>query len=165
MSDEIHVDNVSMSSENQSFQCTQLITKALDEKGWKYDIRLHDGDTERDRIYLSFNADNLPTIRVLIVCDEHGRRVSLYVYDIVKLPHAEPAELYKLIQTMHFNFIFARWMFDENDKTLQAEWYTHMNDTMDSARVVATGVGRLASLVDEAYPLVMKTCGELGLFK
>ena len=76
MSDEIHVDNVSMSSENQSFQCTQLITKALDEKGWKYDIRLHDGDTERDRIYLSFNADNLPTIRVLIVCDEHGRRVS-----------------------------------------------------------------------------------------
>ena len=56
-------------------------------------------------------------------------------------------------------------MFDENDKTLQAEWYTHMNDTMDSARVVATGVGRLASLVDEAYPLVMKTCGELGLFK
>jgi hypothetical protein len=83
----------------------------------------------------------------------------------MKLPHAEPAELYQLIQKMHFEFIFARWMFDENDKTIQAEWYTHMNGTADAGRIVVEGIGRLVSLVDDAYPLLMKTCGELGLFK
>ena len=165
MADEIHVDNVSLSSDGQPYTCTKMITNALDEKGWKYNMRLHSENSPRDRICVSFNADNIPVVRVLIVCDESGRRVGLYVYDIIKLPQAEPAELYKLIQTIHFNFIFARWLFDEYDKTLQAEWYTHMSDDIESGRIVATAVSRLASLVDEAYPLIMKTCAELNLFK
>lgn len=163
MSEEFHVDHVSTS--HDPFPPTQLIINALDEKKWKYEVRLHDEKSPRDRLYLTFNADNLPTIRIIVVCDESGRRVGLHVYDIMKLPHAEPAELYQLIQKMHFEFIFARWMFDENDKTIQAEWYTHMNGTADAGRIVAEGIGRLVSLVDEAYPLLMKTCGELGLFK
>lgn len=165
MSDAIYTENISMSSDVQPYTCTKLITNALNERGWKHDVRLHDEDSPRDRIYISFNADNIPVVRVMVVCDESGKRVGLYVYDIVKLPHAEPAELYKLIQTMHFNFIFARWLFDENDKTLQAEWYTHMTNDSASGHIVASGVGRLANLVDEAYPLIMKTCAELNLFK
>lgn len=163
MSEELHVDNVSTS--HDPFASTQLIIDALNEKKWKHEVQLHNENTPRDRIYLSFNAEHMPNIRIIVVCDESGRRVGLHVYDIMKLPHAEPAELYQLIQKMHFEFIFARWMFDENDKTIQAEWYTHMNGTADAGRIVVEGIRRLVSLVDDAYPLLMKTCGELGLFK
>lgn len=165
MSDEIYTENVSISSDIQPYCYTKRITNALDAKGWKYRAKLHSEDLQRDRIKIEFHADNLPTVRVMVVCDENGRRVSLYIYDILKLPNAEPASLYKLIQTLHFNFIFARWMFDEKDKTLQAEWYTHMTDSEDAGQIVADAVSRLAGVVDEAYPLIMQTCAELSLFQ
>lgn len=166
MSEEYFVDNISMSADDPLYPYTKLITQAMEEKGWsKFHIHPHTEEYPRDRIKISFNADNMNDTTVIISVDEDGRRISLYVYNIIKLPKAQPAELCHLLQTLHNSYIFARWVFDESDKTLQAEWYTHMLEDMESARIVADGVSRIANLVDETYPLVLRTCSELGMFQ
>lgn len=165
MSEELHVDNVSISAEPQLHKSTQWAMKALDEREWKYDVAPHTEERPSDRITLSFRADNMPGIRIYLFFHPDCRRVAMYVYDIIKLPKATKEELFNLIQTMHENYIFGRWVFFEKDSTLQVEWYAHMDDNIESARLVAAGVSRMAALVDEAHPTLMKTCAELGLFK
>ncbi len=165
MPDEIHVENVSMSADPQYHASTLLVMKALEERNWKYEAEAHNEDRPSDRIVITFRADNMPGIRLYIYFNQDNKRISMFVYNVLKLQNAEQADVLKLLHTMHKEYIFGRWVLDERDSTIQVEWYSQMNDTLESARMVVAGISRMAGLVDESYPTLMKTCAELGLFK
>lgn len=165
MSEELHVENVSMSADPQYHTSTQLAMKALEERGWKYDAEAHNEERPSDRITITFRADNMPGIRLYVYFNKDNKRISMFVYNVLKLQNAEQGDILKLLHTMHKEYIFGRWVFDERDSTVQVEWYSQMDDTLESAKMVVAGISRMAGLVDESYPTLMKTCAELGLFK
>ena len=165
MPEEIHVENVSMSADPQYHASTQLVMKALEERNWKYDVDAHDENRPSDRLIINFRADNMPGLRLYTFFHQDCKRISMYVYNVMKFPNAEQQDLLKLIHLMHKDYIFGRWVLDERDNTIQVEWFSQMDDTPESARMVAAGISRMAGLVDEAYPTLMKHCAELGLFK
>ena len=165
MSEELHVENVSMSADPQYHTSTQLTMKALEERGWKYDAEAHNEERPSDRITITFRADNMPGIRLYVYFNKDNKRISMFVYNVLKLQNAEQGDILKLLHTMHKEYIFGRWVFDERDSTVQVEWYSQMDDTLESAKMVVAGISRMAGLVDESYPTLMKTCAELGLFK
>lgn len=165
MPDEIYVENVSTSADPQYHASTLLVMKALDERNVKYEVEAHNEDRQSDRILIMFRAENMPGIRLCVYCNQDNKRVSMFVYNLLKLPNAAHADILQLLHTMHKEYIFGRWVLDERDSTIQVEWYSQMNDTIDSARIIVSGISRMACLVDESYPTLVKTCAELGLLK
>lgn len=165
MADEIIVDNVTTSSGPVPFNTTHWIVQALEKFGWTYSIDIHNDGKPRDRIRISFKAKNIPLIAITIICHEDDWRVAMYAYDIIKLPASQPDEQCKLIAAIQREYIFARWMFDESDKTLQAEWFAHIPHSLEGGQMIAEGVRRFVRLVDDAYPFILKQCNEMNLFK
>lgn len=165
MSDEIHAENVSTPADPQYHASTLLLMKALDERNGKYEVDAHNEERQSDRILITFRADNMPGLRLFVYLNQDNKRISMFVYNVIKLEDAVLEDVLKLLHIMHKEYIFGRWVFDERDSTLQVEWYSQMNDTLEAARTIVSGIGRMANLVDESFPTLVKTCAELGLLK
>ncbi len=125
----------------------------FDSEGFKYDLT---GENQ-DRIITGFGLDNKDSIKILIAFDDSETSVGLRAFDIAKFPQDKMPEMFVLVNMLNSKFRWIKFVVDPEDCTISAE---------DDAVIQIDSCGqeimelcmRMAGIVDEAYPIIMKAC-------
>ena len=127
-------------------------TKAyFDNKGLHY-REVKDGKALR----IGMNGfDNIPSIDILLVFGDSDKDVALRVYDLCKFNADKQGKMFKACSAMNAKFRWIKFYVDKSDNTISAE-----NDAVISPETAGSEVFELVmrtcSIVDEAYPELMK---------
>ena len=129
------------------------VEQYFNEKGFGY------GKMREDVIRTGFGnkaLDNLSNIEILIIFDDNDRTVSIRSYDLVRFPEDKKMMMYPLCSALNSKFRWVKFYVDESDNTITIEDDAILD--IDSAgEELIELCGRMASIGDEAYPIIMKT--------
>ncbi len=122
----------------------------LESKGMNFDLI-----EEKNVIVTGFGLDNLEGIKVIINFDEGDETVGVRAYGIAKFPESKIDAMYKLVNSLNVQFRWIKFVVDEEDFCINAE---------DDAIIQLDSCGEevfrcclhFATIVDEAYPIIMK---------
>ncbi len=155
MPDEFTVFDATTSSPNQLYVTTQAAIKAMKACDLKFDVIPHEDEDEADRIVLVFNAPDSPSMRVLCVFPSAEDYAAILIHNIVFIPQHKTAMAYKITHDVQRHFIFARWLFDENDNSMQAEWFGPMEGDDTSGRLFVEALQRMVAIAHDGYSIIM----------
>ncbi len=107
-------------------------------------------------ITTGFGLKTVEGIKILIVFDEGDHSAALRVYGIAKFPDEKKEKMYELVNSLNTQFRWIKFTIDAEDNTI---------DASDDAVIQLDSCGeevmelclRFASIVDKAYPEIMKS--------
>ncbi|MBQ8626658.1 MAG: hypothetical protein IJ419_10910 [Agathobacter sp.] len=146
-----------IAQDSQLFKSTQCFVDLLNEKNWNFRIIPHNADRKNDKLIIPMGSKNLPSIPIQVFFNPDEERVAMYAYNIHTVASDKLILIPNLICDLQNKFIFARWALDNSDNTLQAEWYGHVTCGPDTGAICLSGVQRLTSVVDDCFPIIMRT--------
>ena len=141
----------------QIYKTTKCLLDELDKSGWNYRLVPHDDERPNDRVVVPMSAKNLPSVPVTIFFQPNEERVAMYVYNVYRVPEEKLPLIPALIDELHKQYVFARWIFDKSDNTIQAEWYGSVFGGEETGIICKSGIGRLSAIVDDCFPIIMQT--------
>ncbi len=114
-------------------------------------------DLDDDAVRVSYNGEHIPTITVMCFFDEDSDgngQVTLRSWEICRVPADKRKEANEACNEANSKFRWAKFYIDEdNDLCAQID---AMLDEDSCARICDRLIERLVSIVDEAYPAIMK---------
>ena len=131
---------------------TKLAAAYFDTKGIKYDLR---GDNE-EAIVTGFRLDNKESQRIVVVFyPEENESCSIKVYEVVKVPKEKIGDVLIALNHLNNQFRWIKFSLDEEDLTVNAA-----DDCVLTPETCGEEVYRccmqMVSIIDEAYPTIMK---------
>ena len=107
-------------------------------------------------IATGFGLQNVDRVKILIVFDEGDHTVGLRALGIAKFPESKKDEMFPLVNTLNQEFRWIKFVVDEEDLVINAE---------DDAVIQLDSCGEevfelclhFAAIVDNAYPIIMKS--------
>ena len=132
---------------------TQMTAAYFDTKDFKYEIA---GDNQ-DRIITGMALENKESIRFLIAFDDSETSVALRAFDIAKFPQDKMPEMFVLVNMLNSKFRWIKFVVDPEDCTISAEDDAVIQLDSCGAEIFELCL-RMAGIVDDAYPIIMKAC-------
>lgn len=133
---------------------TKQFIELLDAKGTKYKINAPT-NSGKDTMSVSYQGDNMDTIRCNLFFDTECESVALRVFDIVKIPDGKLASMFVAVNALNNRFRFAKFCIDTDDNTVQAEIDGAFR-SQDAGEITRELMLRIVNICDEAYPDLMK---------
>ena len=127
--------------------------KALDEAGLKYTRRQDDPPV----FDLVFGGGDFvyPHVTIYVYFDDDGKSVHLCTSVIASIPEEKTAEIFQVINDLHCRLRWVRFYLDkDNDLVADADLII---DGVYAGAMCTELVQRTASIIDDAYPDIMKT--------
>ena len=141
----------------QIYKTTKCLLDELDNNEWNYRLVPHTEERPNDRVVVTMSVKNLPSVPITVFFQPNEERVAMYAYNVYKCPDDKLYLMPALIDELHEQYVFARWTLDKNDNTLQAEWYGSVFGGNETGRICKSAIGRLSSVVDDCFPIIMRT--------
>ena len=129
----------------------QMVASFFKNEGLKFEI---DGDKE-EIIRISFNADNVESIRISLFFNEEDTNVAVRSFNICKVEDSKKPAIYEACSKLNDDYRWAKFCIDEEDNTVTAAVDAVIR--MDVAGEICHElVMRMVNIVDESYPILMK---------
>lgn len=129
----------------------KMVASYFQNENLKFDI---DGEDE-EIIRISFNADNVESVRISLFFDKEDKNVAIRSFNICKVEDAKKPKIYQVMSKLNDDFRWVKFSIDENDNTVTAS--TDAVIRMDVAGEICYElVFRMVNIVDDAYPEIMK---------
>ena len=131
----------------------QMTAAYFDSKDFKYDLT---GDNQ-DRIITGMGLENKDGIKFLIAFDDSETSVAIRAFDIAKFPQDKMPEMFVLANMLNSKFRWIKFVVDPEDCTISAEDDAVIQLDSCGAEIFELCL-RMANIVDDAYPIIMKAC-------
>ena len=99
--------------------------------------------------------DNMQRVDITVFFGDDDKDVAVRVFDICKFPEEKRSKMFKVCSTLNAKFRWIKFYVDKSDNTINAA-----NDAVVSPDTAGSEVFELVmrtcSIVDEAYPELMK---------
>ena len=106
------------SAKTAQLSSTQNFLDFLDKKDVKYTYEgMQDG---REEVSVSFTGDNFPSLKCRIFFKDDCEEVSLRIWNLVEAT-AGKNRIYSTLNSIHKDYKFVKYVYDESDSTVQAE--------------------------------------------
>lgn len=128
----------------------QLFIQYMEREGIKYT------DIDERAVRVGYNGDNLNSIPVYVLFDKDDKPfVSYKCWEIAKFPADKKAAGILACNALNAKYRWVKFYVDD-DNDLIAEMDT-LVDEETCGMECATSVQRIVGIVDEAYPVIMKS--------
>lgn len=98
---------------------TQDFVDFLDSKGLRYSY--NGMQRNGDEVTISFTLDNFESLRCYIWFKDDCEEASLRIWNIVTDCSASKADICTVLNTIHVDYKFVKYVYDPSDNTIQAE--------------------------------------------
>ena len=133
---------------------TQQFIQALEAKTVKYEY-IEEPGTGKDVVVLSVGGKNIPTMRVQIFFDSDCEGAAFRIFEVAKVPECKTAGMLSALNTLNYQYRFAKFVLNPKDSTIQAEADTAFR-AHDVDAVCMELLSRILDICDTAYPELMR---------
>lgn len=133
-------------------QMAQNVCDFIDLKGEKYEV------VDDRTIRFSYRGENMPAIHINLRFDEDGKSASLLCYSIAKIKDDNvfsKAKAQAVCNDLNLRWRWTRFFIDTDDEFTAA--CDAVIDTYTAGEECLELVNRVASIIDDSYPLIMQS--------
>lgn len=131
----------------------QMTAAYFDSQDFKYDIT---GD-DQEKIITGVGLKNKDGIKMLIVFDDTEKSVAIRSFDIAKVPEDKIPEMMLVANLLNMKFRWIKFVVDPEEGSIRAEDDAVIQLDSCGAEVFELCL-RMANIIDDAYPIIMKAC-------
>ena len=129
----------------------EMVKAYFDSIGYKY----KEVDPGKAIHLLYGGTDHISEVNIILVFSD-DRYVTLKSYHLCQIPEEKKEKMYELCSDLNAQYRWVKFYVDEKDNTLTAQDDAILDP--DSAGEEIRGLaGRMAGIIDDAYPTIMKT--------
>lgn len=126
----------------------QAVKTYLESQGIRYT------DIEDNIISISFDADNVSSVRFAVFFDNDGESIHIQSIGYVKIPSEKLHPMYRIMNDLNRKFRWAKFSIDDDGDVIVED--DAIIDLESAGEEVFQEIIHLVQIADDAYPVIQK---------
>ena len=129
----------------------------LDEMDIVYNVVSKADDEDKDDHIRVGNKGDYCSYNIEYFFNEDNDQVNIRVWYLITYKTEDLPDLLSALNKLNNTYKFCRWYADDSDNTVTLGWDMILRENADAGDIVKEATIRLAQIIDDAYPNIMKS--------
>ena len=142
----------SASAVSGQYRMTRLFMEYMDANDIRYSYKGVDSESGEEEITVSWDGENMSTIRLHFFFDEDEDICSIRVWNVIDFDPANLEAVVDLCDQMNHGYKFLTFYTDRDDNSVTASIDAILMDTDDCGKILFEYMYYMVSICDKVYP-------------